>query len=169
MNATAHDDARAADAAADARPGGRGRAVVSAIARFALAAVWLWSGGVKLANPLDAAQAIAAYELVPAGLVEPLAVALPAFELVLGLMLLLGVFLRPAALVSAVVVLLFIAGLASAWARGLTIDCGCFGGGGQNPDAGPATYLRSLARDVVFLLLAGVVWFRPFRRFAIRP
>ena len=25
----------------------------------------------------------------------------------------------------------FIIGISQAWARGLTIDCGCFGGGGQ--------------------------------------
>ncbi|MDO4611013.1 MauE/DoxX family redox-associated membrane protein [Corynebacterium sp.] len=168
MNAPLPDDARA-EAASATVSGGRGRAVVSAVARFGLAVVWLWSGGVKLAHPLDAAQAIAAYEIVPAGLVEPLSVALPAVELVLGLMLLLGVFLRPAALVSGIIMAGFIIGLASAWARGLTIDCGCFGGGGQNPDADALTYLKSLSRDVVFLLLAAVVWFRPLRRWAVRP
>ena len=139
------------------------------IARFGLAAVWLWSGTVKLLNPLDSRQAIAAYELLPDGVIDPLAVALPALELVLGLMLLFGVFLRVAAVASAIILIGFIAGVASAWARGLSIDCGCFGGGGYDADAGPATYLTSIGRDILFLVMAAWTAWRPFERFAVRP
>ncbi len=144
--------------------------LVSFIARFGLAAVWLWSGTVKLLNPLDARMAIAAYELVPAGgAVEAVAVGLPALELVLGLMLLLGLFLRPAAVLSAIVMAGFVAGIVSVWARGLSIDCGCFGGGGYDADAGAASYLTSIARDVLFLAMAAWAAWRPFSRFAVRP
>ena len=97
--------------------------LISFIARFGLAAVWLWSGAVKLLNPLDSRQAIAAYELLPDSLIDLLAVALPSMELVLGLMLLLGVFLRWAGVASAIILAGFILGVASAWARGLSIDC----------------------------------------------
>ena len=144
-------------------------AAISFIARFGLAAVWLWSGTVKLLNPLDSRQAIAAYELLPGGMIDFLAVALPAVELVLGLMLLLGVFLRWAAVASAIIMIGFILGVASAWARGLSIDCGCFGGGGYNADAGPASYLTSIGRDVLFLAMAAWTLWRPFERFAVRP
>lgn len=144
-------------------------AVISAIARFGLAAVWLYSGAVKLANPLDSHMAVAAYQILPESMVSPVATALPALELILGLMLLLGVFLRPAAAVSAVIMLGFIAGIISAWARGLQIDCGCFGGGGTNPDANAFTYLQSIARDGLFLLFAGWTMWRPFTRLAIKP
>lgn len=142
---------------------------IALIARFVLAAVWLYSGIVKLMNPLDSQQAIAAYELLPGEVISFLAVALPALEIVLGVMFLLGLFLRPAAIVTGIVLIGFIAGLVSAWARGLQIDCGCFGGGGYNPDAGPLTYLKSLSRDVGFLILTAVVWWRPFRKFAVYP
>lgn len=144
-------------------------AAISFIARFGLAAVWLWSGTVKLLNPLDSRQAIAGYELLPGGMIDFLAVALPAVELVLGLMLLLGVFLRWAAVASAIIMIGFILGVASAWARGLSIDCGCFGGGGYNADAGPASYLTSIGRDVLFLAMAAWTMWRPFERFAVRP
>ena len=144
-------------------------AAISFIARFGLAAVWLWSGTVKLLNPLDSRQAIAAYELLPGGMIDFLAVALPAVELVLGLMLLLGVFLRWAAVASAIIMIGFILGVASAWARGLSIDCGCFGGGGYDADAGPASYLTSIGRDVLFLAMAAWTLWRPFERFAVRP
>lgn len=139
------------------------------VARFGLAAVWLWSGTVKLLNPLDSHQAIAAYELLPNSFIAPLAVALPALELILGLMLLLGVFVRWAAAASAIIMAGFIIGVASAWARGLSIDCGCFGGGGYNPDAGPASYLKSIGRDALFLGMAAWTLRWPFTRLAIRP
>lgn len=144
-------------------------AAISFIARFGLAAVWLWSGAVKLLNPLDSRQAIAAYELLPGGMIDFLAVALPAVELILGLMLLIGVFLRWAAVASAIILVGFIVGVASAWARGLSIDCGCFGGGGYDADAGPASYLTSIGRDLVFLAMAAWTAWRPFERFAVRP
>jgi hypothetical protein len=52
---------------------------------------------------------------------------------------------------------LFIAGVASAWIRGLSIDCGCFGGGGDVPSGGEAArYLTEIGRDLVFMGLA--VW-----------
>jgi hypothetical protein len=53
------------------------------------------------------------------------------------------------------VLLAFIGGVAQSWARGLTIDCGCFGGGGQ-VEAGQTQYPQEIARDIGFLLLA--VW-----------
>ncbi|AYJ32928.1 DoxX family membrane protein [Corynebacterium xerosis] len=143
--------------------------LISFIARFGLAAVWLWSGAVKLLNPLDSRQAIAAYELLPDGWIDFLAVALPAMELVLGLMLLLGVFMRWAGAASAIILLGFIFGVVSAWARGLSIDCGCFGGGGYNADAGAASYLVSIGRDMLFLAMAAWTMWRPFERFAVRP
>jgi hypothetical protein len=49
----------------------------------------------------------------------------------------------------------FIAGVTQAWARGLSIDCGCFGGGGA-VDPGETAYVAELLRDAGFLALA--VW-----------
>ena len=45
----------------------------------------------------------------------------------------------------------FVAGIASVWARGYSIDCGCFGGGGDISPAGRAArYSREIARDLLF-------------------
>jgi len=49
-----------------------------------------------------------------------------------------------------------VAGTASVWARGLQIDCGCFGGGGQAA-ADATRYLREMGRDGLFLCLAILV------------
>ncbi len=49
----------------------------------------------------------------------------------------------------------FIIGISQAWARGLTIDCGCFGGGGQI-GAAETRYPQEIARDAAFALAGGV-------------
>lgn len=143
--------------------------VLGAIARFGLAIVWLVSGGIKLMDPLASRQAVQAFEIIPRDYLQAVSVGLPALEVILGLLLLFGIFLRPTAIVSGVLMGIFIAAIISAWARGLQIDCGCFGGGGYNPEVGPVTYLAEIARDVGFLLLAVIVYWRPFRRLAIAP
>ncbi|MCQ9127675.1 DoxX family membrane protein [Corynebacterium amycolatum] len=140
---------------------------VGVVARFGLAAVWLYSGLIKLLNPLESRQAVQAYELLPSDLVPMVAVALPTFEVILGLLLVLGLFLRPVAVLSGLLLLAFIGGIISAWARGLQIDCGCFGGGGYDENAGPATYLTEIARDIGFLALAVFVYVWPWKKFAI--
>lgn len=140
---------------------------VGLVARFGLAAIWLYSGLIKLLNPLESRQAVQAYELLPSDLVPTVAVALPAFEVILGLLLLLGLFLRPVAVASGMLLLVFIAGIISAWARGLQIDCGCFGGGGYDENAGPVTYLTEIARDIGFMALAVFVYLWPWKKWAI--
>lgn len=134
---------------------------VSLAARLALAAVWLYAASTKLGRPLTSARAVQAYEIFPYDVAGLIGQALPIVELALGLLLLIGLFTRPMAAVSTVLLLAFIAGIASAWARGLSIDCGCFGGGGALAwDQEPA-YRQEMLRDVGFLVLAAWLVARP--------
>ena len=51
--------------------------------------------------------------------------------------------------------LLFILIIISVWVRGLSIDCGCFGGGGELPEDGKVLrYTIDLARDFLFMAMA---------------
>jgi hypothetical protein len=70
------------------------------------------------------------------------------------------------AVVSALLFIAFIGGISSAWARGLQIDCGCFGGGGQIDDA-TSQYPVEIARDVGLLLLSLWLVVRPRTRWAV--
>ena len=112
------------------------------IARFGLAVVWLVSGWQKLADPVTTKQSVAAYELFSRDVSDLIGTALPVVEIALGVML-------------------------SAWARGLTIDCGCFGGGGYNANVTAWTYLSEILRDLVFA--AGAAWVVkwPFKKWAL--
>jgi hypothetical protein len=60
----------------------------------------------------------------------------------------------------------FLVGVGSAWARGLQIDCGCFGGGGEVA-AGRTGYPGEVARDVGLLLVALALARRPASRLAL--
>ena len=85
---------------------------------------------------------------------------LPYLEIALGVLLLAGLATRLTAVLSAVVLVAFIAGVISAAVRGLSIDCGCFGGGGD-VGAGQTAYTAEILRDVGFLALAGYLIIRP--------
>ncbi|TNC21444.1 MauE/DoxX family redox-associated membrane protein [Amycolatopsis alkalitolerans] len=140
--------------------------VIGTLVRLGLAAVWLTSGSIKLADPGQTYLAVKAYQVLPDAVLHPVATALPLLELALGVLLLAGLLTRVAAVASAVLLVLFIAGVAQSWARGLTIDCGCFGGGGQVA-AGQTQYPQEIVRDVGFLVLAGWLTVRARTRLAV--
>lgn len=129
-------------------------------ARLGLAVVWLVSGGLKAVDPDQTYVAVRAYDVLPRAGVELVAALLPWAELALGALLLLGVGTRLAATASAALFVVFMAGVTQAWARGLSIDCGCFGGGGA-VEPGETTYVQELLRDAGFLLMAGWLVVRP--------
>jgi uncharacterized membrane protein YphA (DoxX/SURF4 family) len=136
------------------------RDVVGSVARLGLAAVWLISGVLKAVDPDTTYVAVRAYDVLPRAAVGPVAAVLPWLEITLGLLLLAGVATRAVAAASAALLLVFIAGVAQAWARGLSIDCGCFGGGGAVAPS-ETTYGWELLRDAGFLLMAGWLVARP--------
>jgi uncharacterized membrane protein YphA (DoxX/SURF4 family) len=136
---------------------------IGLLARLVVGGVWIAAGAAKLLDPAQSVAAVRAYQLLPSSLVQPVGQLLPVVEVVVGATLVLGLLTRGAAAVSVLLFLAFIVGIASVWARGLTIDCGCFGGGGFDPDAA-SKYPWEIARDAA-LLLASVylVWLRSTR------
>lgn len=127
------------------------RPAMHLMCRALLAAVFLWSGVVKLLDRQSAILAVDAYDVVPRALVEPVAIVLPWIEVGVAVLLLLGLFTRFAGWASAALVAVYLVALVQAKARGLPIDCGCFGGGG--PGTGVTWW--DILRDVP-LLLAGL-------------
>lgn len=116
--------------------------------------VFLVAGGSKALGIQSFAVEIGAYRLVPTLLVQPLAIALPLFELLIGAYLLIGFLQRWSAVAAAVLLVIFIGAMALALARGLTLECGCI-----SPALG-VVILRetvgptSIVRDALCLVLA---------------
>lgn len=125
--------------------------------RGLLAAVFLWSGVAKALDRQGAILAVDAYELLRARAVEVVAVALPWAEIGIGALLLVGLAVRPAAAGAAALLVAFLGAMAQAKARGLRIDCGCFGGGGP----GEGVRWTDLGRDALLLGAAVVLAVRP--------
>ena len=136
------------------------------LARLVTGGVWIAAGAVKLPDPYTSVQAVRAYEILPASAAETVGYLLPVVEVVIGLALVLGLLTRGAAVISALLFVAFIAGIASVWARGIEINCGCFGGGGYDPDA-TSNYPWEIARDVGLLLLSLFIAWLPRTRLAL--
>ncbi|MDX6283753.1 MAG: hypothetical protein QOH03_4824 [Kribbellaceae bacterium] len=139
---------------------------VSLVARLLLGGVMLVAGALKVTDPEAATQAVRAYELLPQGFDGVVGLLLPFLEIGIGLLLIVGYGVRAAAVAAGVFMVVFIAAVSSAWARGLAIDCGCFGGGGQVAP-GDTKYLQEILRDVGLLVVAGWLFLNPFSRFAL--
>lgn len=130
------------------------------VCRLVVGAVWVVAGLAKLPDPQASIRAVRAYELLPEAVVPTVGYGLPVLEIAIGLLLVVGLGTRVAALLSAVLFVAFIVGISAAWARGLQIDCGCFGGGGFRVDA-TAQYPWDIARDVGLLVLSVALAVRP--------
>lgn len=134
--------------------------LVGLVLRLGLAGVLGYAGWTKVVDLTGSVQNVLAYELFSYEVARAVGVLLPVLELALALLLLLGLLTRASAAVTAVLMVVFVAGIASAWARGLSIDCGCFGTGGPVAPE-DTTYLTEMLRDLGFLAMA--LWL------AVRP
>lgn len=144
----------------DAAPPASWQGWVSLLARLVLAGVMLWAGLSKITNLDQSVLAVRAYQLLPYEWTQPVGYALPILEVLLGILLLIGLFTRFSAAAVTGLMLAFVVGIASAWARGLSIDCGCFGGGGEVAPE-DTNYLGELIRDAGLLALAVWLTIRP--------
>jgi len=131
---------------------GPGLAVMERGIRWALAAVFLYSGVVKLADPQSFATVIAGFGLLPKALLFPVALLLPLLEVVAGIGLLFAV--RGSLATVAGMLVLFMVVLAYGISLGLDIDCGCFGP--EDPEQAYKSLRTAFIRDAA--MLAAVVF-----------
>jgi uncharacterized membrane protein YphA (DoxX/SURF4 family) len=148
------------------------RAWIGTVLRLVLSGVLFWSGIAKLVETDQSRrEAILAYRVFPPSWAEFLGWALPAVEVGLAALLLIGLFTRFAAIGTAILMLGFILGIASVWIRGYNINCGCFGGGGDVTEGGKALrYTAEILRDFLFVGMATWLIAWPITKLALdRP
>lgn len=157
-------DARVLESRTSA-PGRDWKDLVGLLARLVLGGALLVAGAIKLPNLEANVLSVRAYQLpIPYELVKLIGYALPVVEVILGLVIVLGLFTRWTALLGTLLMVVFIIGIASLWARGLKVDCGCFGGGGETDDP---KYLTEILRDLVFAAAGGWLVWRPRSTFSL--
>jgi len=107
---------------------------ISLLVRLAMGIIMIAAAVPKMLDVDESVRAVRAYRLLPEVFVPFVGTALPYFEFVFGLVLIAGVFVRWSAILWLALMAAFVFGVAWAWAKGYSIDCGCFGGGGDVPE-----------------------------------
>lgn len=128
------------------------------ILRISLGLMFIVASYYKIMSPGAFAHQIYNYKLLPAWLINPLAITLPPLQLFCGLALLFNKGTKGASLLITAMLFAFQVAVASALVRGLNISCGCFKSGGE------AATWWTFGRD--FLLFAAAV-FQLLRAFQI--
>jgi uncharacterized membrane protein YphA (DoxX/SURF4 family) len=123
--------------------------------RLFLAAMFIYAGYTKLDNELQFAAAVEAYKLLAAGQVMWVVYVLPRFEILLGIALLVGPWIRYSAAFTAAFLGFFILVMLVTYLRGIEADCGCFG-------IGERISPRTLLRDSLFTLPAVFLAVQPW-------
>jgi uncharacterized membrane protein YphA (DoxX/SURF4 family) len=130
------------------------------VARLVVGIVWIVAGALKVGDLTASGRSVVAYRLLPYDASMFLGAVLPFLEIVLGALLVLGLATRLAAAISVVLFAVYIGAIISVWVRGLRIDCGCFGTGGDLTGDQSPQYAWETIRDIALLLVAGfLVWF----------
>jgi cobalt-zinc-cadmium efflux system protein len=112
----------------------------------------------KILHPAAFAQMVYNYQILPDAFINLTAIVLPWVELVLGSLLVVGLWIPGSVVLANLLFLAFFGSLLFNLARGLNIHCGCFSSSTQG---NPLTTWY-LIRDAVFLLLGGYLFYGVF-------
>lgn len=128
-----------------------GSPYLSLVARLVLGGVFLYAGASKVFDAGGLAASIRSYGLgLPEWFVGLSAHALPPFEALLGLYLIVGLFTKASAWAASGLLVVFTLALLQGALRGLEIDCGCFGPAAS----GRSSLWLDVARDLGLLALS---------------
>ncbi len=126
--------------------------------RLVLGGLFVYAGVVKVLDPLDFAQNIRNYRLVGQSLSFIAAVVLPWLEILAGVALAAGIWKRASALIISGLLVFFILLTLVTIARGLDVDCGCFGALSRKSGFGV------ILEDLGMLFMGLCLLFAPERR-----
>ena len=131
--------------------------------RVALGAVFIVASLEKIQNPEDFATNIANYRLLPYTVINGIAIVLPWLEIVTGIVLVLGIWIRASTIIVWGLLFAFAIAISQALFRGLDISCGCFS---TNPDAERMS-LWTLIWDVIWFCWGVLIWIFDQGRYSI--
>jgi uncharacterized membrane protein YphA (DoxX/SURF4 family) len=120
--------------------------------RLLLGVVFIYASIDKILKPEGFAQAIYNYRMMPHVAINLMAIVMPWLELICGVLIVIGVFVRGSALLIGFMLLVFVIAISFALVRGLDISCGCF-----RVEGGHALAADLLVRDVLMLIAAAIV------------
>ncbi|UCH65273.1 MAG: DoxX family membrane protein [Ignavibacterium sp.] len=116
--------------------------------RVVLGIIFIYAAIEKISDPAGFSNSINNYKLLPLSLVNIAAITLPWIELSSGLLLLFGIYVKENSAIIAVLLIVFFVVIAISLARGLDIDCGCFG-----TSNGAKVSLIKLGENIVMIVM----------------
>jgi len=125
------------------------RAWLLTAVRCLLGGLFVFAAVAKILAPYDFAEVMASYRILHEDVVFDASLVIVWQELFCGALLLLGFYTRAAAVIGSGMLAIFSLALLSAYARGLQMDCGCFG-----PLVESSISLGSLARTLALTALS---------------
>ncbi|MEJ6574523.1 MAG: MauE/DoxX family redox-associated membrane protein [Actinomycetes bacterium] len=128
--------------------------------RLVLGGVLLVAGALKVTDPYGSATSVRAYQILPVDLANLLGFVLPFIEVGIGIFLIVGIWVRLAAIAGGALMLVFVIAIAQAWIRGISLDCGCFGKGGllASDELPVWNYTLEIARDIALAVVGGYLF-----------
>jgi uncharacterized membrane protein YphA (DoxX/SURF4 family) len=128
--------------------------------QIALGAIFVVAALPKIADPPSFAHMIYNYRVLPGGLINLSALVMPWVELLAGLALILGVWVRPARWIVTLLLVTFMIAISVNLARGNAIDCGCFdvSAAGRTNEERIQDMWLVLLRDAGMLVMCAQLW-----------
>jgi uncharacterized membrane protein YphA (DoxX/SURF4 family) len=131
------------------------------VSRLILGGIFIFASIDKIAHPDQFAEIVYNYKLMPGMAVNLMAIVLPWVELLAGLFLVFGIWVKDSAAILGALLLVFIGAIGVNLARGLDFDCGCFSTTAGHKNAS----ILLIVRDLVLLLpVVHLMWFAPSKR-----
>jgi uncharacterized membrane protein YphA (DoxX/SURF4 family) len=132
--------------------------LIAKVLRVVLASIFLYAGGIKVFEPLLFKAVIQSFFALPDSLAVGLAVVVPWIEILAGLSLLLNYKAVYSSALIAAMSLFFFGLMAVNYGQVLPFGCACFGFHGAE-----LVGFRHIARELLILSLAGVVFYQAWR------
>ncbi len=135
------------------------RSLVWTLLALVVAAVFVYAGAAKITDPSKFAHDIQNFKIVPWSIAIRAAFYLPWLEIICGIALLFEPLRRGALAILTGLVAVFIVATISAQARGINLDCGCFGSASKG-----MTFGMHMLIDGAILAALIALWILPTRR-----
>lgn len=130
--------------------------LVTISSRILLGGIFLYTGIFKISNPQEFLQAVENLFVFPSSVLKIIIYIVPIIEIILGILLITGVWVKAAALLSSILIVSFISITIFSTFRGELNQCGCFP---KNSLFNSSNPLVLIARDFGFLFLAIIIIF----------
>ncbi|MDN4477497.1 MauE/DoxX family redox-associated membrane protein [Demequina lignilytica] len=139
---------------------------LSTVVRLGMAVILIAAAIPKMLDIPQSIIAVRAYRLLPEAVVPLVGTMLPFLELALAVFLILGLFTRLSSIAWLLMMAAFSTGVIWAWSQGYSIDCGCFGGGGDVAE-GTTNYPLHMLERLGFIVLGTYLLIWPRSRFSL--